>query len=92
MITLLTISIGVPDLEAKVAACRRRSWGRKGMPTRTTGFPDHQVLFDNLPLLGWALSKHFPQHCRITGIWNSWIDRILEEIVDSERALSKLGV
>lgn len=36
--TLLTISIGVPDLEAKVAACRRRSWGRRWMPTNRPAF------------------------------------------------------
>jgi hypothetical protein len=38
MITLLTISIGVPDLDAKVAACRRKSWRRKWMPTNLPAF------------------------------------------------------
>jgi hypothetical protein len=40
----------------------------------------HQVLLDNFPLLGRALSTHFPQHCSITGVLDVRIDRILEEI------------
>jgi hypothetical protein len=40
----------------------------------------YQVLFDNLPLLGRALSKHFPQHCRIAGVLDFCINRIFKEV------------
>jgi hypothetical protein len=40
----------------------------------------HQILFDNLPLLGRALAKHFPQHCRIAGVLDFGINRVLEEV------------
>ena len=38
MMTLLTISIGVPYLEGWVAAWRRRSWGRKLTPASSPAF------------------------------------------------------
>jgi hypothetical protein len=46
----------------------------------------HQVLFDNLPLLGRALSKHFPQHCRIAGVLDFGINRDLEEVEEGLQA------
>jgi hypothetical protein len=37
-------------------------------------------------LLGRALSKHFPQHCRIAGVLDFGINRVLEEVEEGLQA------
>ena len=81
-ITLLTISISVPDLDAYIAACRLRSWGLRLIPTILPAFFTTSRIFQ---WLGFASLNIFLRMGVSQGLWNPGSIELLIKLKKAER-------